>query len=139
MSIVVGYDESPGADRALDVAIDLAGRLGESLVLVFGAAPPGYLGEEFTSHLAALEALGHTAVGHAVEKADQRGVHADVEVLRAKPAEALVEVADRLDASMIVVGSYGESPLRSALLGSTPHKLLHLTTRPVLVVPQPHH
>jgi nucleotide-binding universal stress UspA family protein len=139
MSIVVGYDESPGADRALDVAIGLADRLGEPLMLVFGAAPPGYLGEEFGSHLAALEALGHTAVSHAVEKADQRGVRADVEVLRAKPAEALVEVADRLDASMIVVGSYGESPLRSALLGSTPHKLLHLTTRPVLVVPQAHH
>jgi nucleotide-binding universal stress UspA family protein len=59
-----------------------------------------------------------------------------VEVVTAKPAEALIEVADRVDASFIVVGSYGESPLRSALLGSTPHKLLHLTTRPVLVVPQ---
>jgi nucleotide-binding universal stress UspA family protein len=136
MSIVVGYDESPGAERALHVAIELARRLEEPLVLVFGAAPPGYLGEEFSSHLAALEALGHTAVTHAVEKAERRGVHADVEVVQAKPAEALVEVADQVDASFVVVGSYGESPLRSALLGSTPHKLLHLTTRPVLVVPQ---
>ena len=36
---------------------------------------------------------------------------------------------------MIVVGTYGESPLRGAILGSTPHKLLHLTDRPVLAVP----
>jgi len=35
---------------------------------------------------------------------------------------------------MIVVGSYGEKPLRGAILGSTPHRLLHLTERPVLVV-----
>jgi len=34
----------------------------------------------------------------------------------------------------IVVG-YGESPMRSAILGSTPHKLLHLSERPVVVVP----
>jgi nucleotide-binding universal stress UspA family protein len=40
---------------------------------------------------------------------------------------------------MIVVGSYGESPLRGAVLGSTPHKLLHLAERPVLVVPAPAH
>jgi nucleotide-binding universal stress UspA family protein len=36
---------------------------------------------------------------------------------------------------MIVVGTQGESPLRSALLGSIPHKLLQLSDRPVLVVP----
>ena len=36
---------------------------------------------------------------------------------------------------MIVVGSYGESPIKGAILGSTPHKLLHRAERPVLVVP----
>jgi len=36
-----------------------------------------------------------------------------------------------------VVGTYGESPLRGAMLGSTPHKLLHWSSRPVLCVPPP--
>ena len=36
---------------------------------------------------------------------------------------------------MIVVGSYGEPPLKGVILGSTAYKLLHLTERPVLVVP----
>ena len=53
----------------------------------------------------------------------------------AKPAEALVQAADWHDASVIVVGTAGESPLRGAILGSTPHKLLHLSSRPVLCVP----
>lgn len=35
---------------------------------------------------------------------------------------------------MIVVGSYGDSPWKGALLGSTLHKLVHLARRPVLVV-----
>ena len=56
---------------------------------------------------------------------------------RSKSAEALVEVADERDARMIVVGSYGEPPLKGMILGSTPNKLLHISGRPVLVVPGP--
>lgn len=33
------------------------------------------------------------------------------------------------------VGGWGESPIRGAILGSTPHKLLHLSDTPVVVVP----
>lgn len=135
MSVVLGYDESPGADRALETAITVARRLDEPLVLVYGAAPPGRLGEEFRSHLQALEELGRHAVQHALEVAAARGVRAEVVVLPVKPVDALLEAAETHDATLIVVGSYGESPLRGALLGSTPHRLLHLSTRPVLVVP----
>ena len=135
MSIVLGYDDSSGAERALTVAITMALRFDEPLVLVYGAAPPGLEGEEFRSHLEALEELGRKAVAHAVQRATEQGVETKVEIVRAKPAEALVEIADRYDATLIVVGSYGESPIRGALLGSTPHRLLHLSVRPVLVVP----
>jgi nucleotide-binding universal stress UspA family protein len=56
-----------------------------------------------------------------------------------KPAEALAELADERDARMIVIGSHGEGPIRGAILGSTPHKLLQRSGRPVLVVPAPDH
>ena len=36
---------------------------------------------------------------------------------------------------MIVVGSYGESPIAGAVLGATAYKLVHVGERPVLVVP----
>ena len=58
-----------------------------------------------------------------------------VEVVVAKPAEALLQVAEECDATVIVVGTSGESPIKGAILGSTPHKLLQLSTRPVLCVP----
>jgi nucleotide-binding universal stress UspA family protein len=35
---------------------------------------------------------------------------------------------------MIVVGSHGEGPLKGAIIGSTPHKLIQLSSVPVLVV-----
>jgi nucleotide-binding universal stress UspA family protein len=36
---------------------------------------------------------------------------------------------------MVVIGCRGESPLKRLVLGSVAHKLLHLSTTPVLVVP----
>ena len=135
MAVVLGYDESPGAEAALEAAIQVAPRFGEDLVLVYGAAPPGGVGEECKSHRDALLEIGRTATAHAVEKAEAAGVPRAVELVAAKPAEALIQVGDAVDATVIVVGTSGESPIRGAILGSTPHKLLHLANRPVLCVP----
>lgn len=106
-------------------------------MLVYGVMPPGGLGEEFRSQSRALSELGQTATGHAVELARAAGVETVVELVQAKPADALVEVADKHGAAVIVVGSWGESPLKGAILGSTPNRLLHISTRPVLCVPAP--
>jgi nucleotide-binding universal stress UspA family protein len=135
MSIVLGYDESPGSRPALAMAVSLAARFDEPLVLVYGAEPPGGLGEEFRAHQRALAEMGRTAVEHAVAEAEAAGVRTVVEVLDAKPAQALVDAADRHDSRVIVVGTSGESPLRGAILGSVPHKLLQISDRPVLCVP----
>ncbi len=135
MAIVLGYDDSPGAGTALAAAVRVAQRLGEPLVLVYGAGVPGGMGEEFRVHLQALHELGRTALAHAVELAEAAGVTTVVELVDERPAEALLDVATRHDATMIVVGTTGESPLKGAMLGSTPHKLLHLSDRPVLCVP----
>jgi len=135
MSIVLGYDESPGARRALELSIDLAVRLSEPIVLVFGAAPPGYVGEEAGEHYKALTELGNATVASAVRAAEAAGLQVVVEVLPEKPVDALLGAAERHDAQVIVVGTWGEAPLRGAILGSVSHKLLHLSDRPVLCVP----
>lgn len=137
MTVILGYDESPGAEEALRVAVDLANRFAEPLVLVYGVAPPGGVGEEFSAHRAALNEIARQATDHAVEVARAAGVEAEVELVVAKPADALVRVAEARDANVIVVGTYGESPIRGAVLGSTPHKLLQISNRPVLCVPAP--
>ncbi|MGW1786618.1 universal stress protein, partial [Streptomyces sp. NPDC002143] len=36
MAVILGYDESPGAVRALRVALELSAALAEPLVLVYG-------------------------------------------------------------------------------------------------------
>ncbi|MFJ3974277.1 universal stress protein [Streptomyces sp. NPDC090021] len=135
MSVVLGYDESPGAERALQVALEVATAFGEPLVLVYGAAAPGPTGEESRAHREAVRQAGRSALAHAVEAADAAGVPSTVEVADEKPAQALLDAAARYGARVIIVGSWGDSPMRGALLGSTPHKLLHLSPVPVLCVP----
>jgi nucleotide-binding universal stress UspA family protein len=138
MAVVLGYDESPGSARALNAAIEVATAFGEPLILVYGIAAPGGTGEEYASHREALRTIGRTALEAAVEAADAAGVPTTLELVDAKPAEALLRIADTYDARVIVVGTWGESPLKGAMLGSTPHKLLHLSSRPVLCVPAHH-
>ena len=133
--LIVGYDDSDGARAALDVAIQLAGELGDRIVIAFGYEPPGDMGEELTAARAAVREVGERVAHHALSRATVAGVEAELAVIDARPVDALLELADARDARMIIVGSYGESPIKGAILGSTPHKLLHLADRPVLAVP----
>lgn len=136
MTVVLGYDESEAAGRALEVAIDLASRYDEPLVVVYGVAPPGggSGGEEFRAHEQALEEIGREVTEHARARAEAAGVRVIAELVARRPDEALIAAADLHDARMIVVGSHGESPLKAALVGSTTYRLLHTSARPVLVV-----
>ena len=115
---VVGYDDSDGARSALDTAIDLARPLGESLVIAFAAQPPGRsVGDEYRVHLEALEERGRAVTGAAVARAVDAGVTAEAVVADRKVVDLLLDLADEHAARAIVVGTYGESPLRGAVLG----------------------
>ncbi len=132
-SIVVGADGSACAKAALDEAIGLAKQTGDRIVVVFGYEP--YRGAaEIQDHRAALEELGEKVGGEALGHVRDSGAEGSLELVDREAADALIAVADEHDARMIVVGSYGDSPWKGALLGSTPHKLVHLARRPVLVV-----
>jgi nucleotide-binding universal stress UspA family protein len=133
--IVLGYDASPGARRALDQAIDLARTFGDRLVIGFGVHPPGLGGGEGAEHRQALREEAVRLTDDALVLAREAGVDAEVALVDERPADALTSLGDQHGARMIVVGSYGESAMKGAILGSTPHKLLHLAQRPVLVVP----
>jgi nucleotide-binding universal stress UspA family protein len=133
--IVVGYDDSPGSQAALEVAASLAAEHGDDLVIGFGIEPPGTVGDEGRAHRDALRDAGEKAAKHAVELVRDRDVETRVELVEKRPVDALLALAEQHDARFIVVGTYGESPLKGAILGSTPHKLLHLSDTPVVVVP----
>ncbi|HET9124598.1 MAG TPA: universal stress protein, partial [Solirubrobacteraceae bacterium] len=51
--------------------------------------------------------------------------------------QTIIDVADELDAGLIVCGTRGRGAIRTALLGSTSRALLQHAGRPVLVSPEP--
>ncbi|MFN0156245.1 MAG: universal stress protein [Gaiella sp.] len=134
--IVIGYDGSECADAALDTALDLAVALGAPVVALYAAEPPNRgVGEEYREHLKALQEIGDEVTATARARAAARGIELETHVVENKPTPALAELAEQRGARMIVVGTWSERPLKGALLGSVPFKLLHRATVPVLAVP----
>jgi nucleotide-binding universal stress UspA family protein len=70
--------------------------------------------------------------------ARRRGYNASARVARADEsvAKTIEEVAQEIDAGLIVCGQRGRGQIRSALLGSVSHALAARTKRPVLIAPQ---
>ena len=135
--VVVGFDDSDGANAALQQAIVLAKGLGTGVVLVFCTEPPSAYAGGAGDQRDIIAAIGEERLSHGLATATAHGAAARAELVSGRPVEGLIAVADQVDAPMIVVGHHGEGPLRGALLGATANKLLHLADRPVLVVPAP--
>jgi nucleotide-binding universal stress UspA family protein len=70
--------------------------------------------------------------------ARSRGYNATARVAQAgeSVAKAIDQIAEELDAGLIVCGQRGRGPVGSALLGSVSHALAAHTKRPVLIAPQ---
>ncbi len=133
--IVVGVDGSEHAARALRWAVDQAVLENRGLTLVNVIAP---------SEADWLEASGNEAAGtpesvrelvaRAREPIERRAPGLDVaEVVRIGDAREVLIEASR-DAAMVVLGSRGRGRLRSLLLGSVSHGVLHHASGPVVVV-----
>jgi nucleotide-binding universal stress UspA family protein len=132
--VVVGYDGSDCAKTALRAALEVGKAYEEKVIVAFGydLSP---VGGELHDYVEALRDLATRRLTEAQELAAAVGTQIGAVVVERTPARALVELAEDRDARVIVVGSHGESPIKGALIGSTPHKLLQLSDRPVLVVP----
>ncbi len=134
--IVVGYDGTEASGAALETALQLAKDSGAKLVIAYGYDPTR-MGGEVRDLDQQLEEIGRKATAEAAAKAEQAAVDAEAVIVKEKPSMALAELADSRKATMIVVGGYAERPMAGAILGSTPHKLLHISSVPVVVVPPP--
>lgn len=114
--ILVGFDGSEAAGRALDAAADLAG-YGSTLAVVTVQN-----GE-----------LNGAVAAQAREQLQRRHVEARYHEPSGEPAEQLVEAARVLEADLVVVGRRDRKPLRG-LLGSVSWKVVRRAPCDVLVV-----
>ena len=136
--IVVGVDDSAGAERAAARAGEMAGLLGEDLHAVHVVHLPATLLAalaEMPSGISDFAAAERAAVWHRIDPILDKAPVAVTNVdLEGYPPDALVGYAEEHDASMIVVGNRGRGEIAALFLGSTSHRVLHLAHCDVLVV-----
>jgi nucleotide-binding universal stress UspA family protein len=132
--ILVAIDESEVADRVLAASRDLASlSQGEVWILHLREREPGKFGTTAIETSADAQAT----IDAAVQKLTAAGIKATGSVrdtIFGFAAREIVAEANDRDAGLIVMGSRGRGDVAGLLIGSTAHKVLHLTDRPVLVV-----
>lgn len=134
-AVVCGIDGSAVSREALRAADRLSDRLGLSLVAAHVVAPFSVRGEPWAPPSTSVDEV---AAGQELlrEECSCAGLEcAECQVLVGRPAERLAELADEVDAEVIVVGSRGQRPHQAALVGSVSSELLGLAPCPVLVFP----
>ncbi len=66
----------------------------------------------------------------------EAGVAHEIEVAAGDPAHTLIDILENFGCDMVVMGARGLGTLRSAMLGSVSHEVLHAAQVPVLIVKQ---
>jgi len=133
-TIVVGYDGSPEARAALAYAAERVDGSGKLFIVAAAAPVPDLLGTPYyQQHLDASQSRSRELLEEAASQVPA-GVDYATELIDGPAADAIVRVADVRDAREIVIGSRGLGRVR-AVLGSVSHDVLHLTHRPVVVIP----
>ena len=136
--VVVGVDGSPDSEDAIDVAFQLAAETHEPLRAVHAWTDPALLGPGAMMPLVYDPALvteeerlvlAEAMAGWSEKYPD---VAVDQQVVRGHPVATLTQAGAK--ASYLVVGARGRGPLRSMLLGSVSHGVLHHANGPVVVV-----
>ena len=140
--ILICYVDTAGSRRAIEAAAEL---LGPRRAVVLDVFPPltlaqntalastGAPGASFhdDNEAAALEQASAGAI-HAREA----GFTAEARAILAAPTwEGITQVADEIDAAVIVIGSRGFQGLREVVEGSVSHAVAEHAGRPVLIVP----
>jgi len=132
--ILVGYDGSKEADKALDFATDLAKASGGTLVVqhVVSIGPEAYEGGVLD--LAGIEAALGRMLDAAAERARAAGVGATKVLSRGEVASTILREAEQRGVDLIVVGGLGKGRMARLFLGSVADKLVRAAPVPVLVV-----
>lgn len=137
--ILVAVDGSAYADRAFEMAANLAQKYGSQLLVLH--VVPGSAGGKRTMMPASAHVsearldLGAQVVDAYRIKAEEKSLQNATRTMlkRGDPAQVIIETARAEKCDLIVMGSRGRGALKQLLMGSVSHKVTNQAGCPVLV------
>src|SRR4051812_15658308 len=138
-TVAVGTDGSDTAAKAVEFALDLAGRYEARIVFLSAYRPVSEdrlkresrdAPEDVQWQINPAEDV-EPALRDAKEAADERGLENDSAAKEGDPSKVLVDLADKHDADVLVIGNKGMS---RKVLGSVPNTVSHKANCHVLIV-----
>ncbi|MCP5095578.1 MAG: universal stress protein [Chloroflexi bacterium] len=148
-NLLVPLDGSPAAEKALDLALDMARCYGGTVTLIQVQEDVLDGGTAAVVRATAL-ATGSEAQANQILKQQceaylrevmqpriESGVPMQMSVVRGKAAESVVEYANSHDVDLVVMATHGRTGLRRLAFGSVAEDVLRSASCPVVVIRPP--
>lgn len=139
MKLLLPVDGSDVSLEAVRFAIRMARAGLDTSVVLANIQEPATLYELVVAHdPQVLEAVSAAAGAHTLQSAEELLKEANIsyqsEVSSGDPAHTIIDILERFECDMVVMGASGMTTLRSALLGSVSNEVLHASGVPVIIV-----
>ena len=139
---VVAYDGSAASERALDFAVDCAGRASAELLIAhvlewspYSFLTPEELEERHMRRAEELERAKTAVIDPVVERLAAKGVTPRTAIRYGNVAEVLCDIAEKEGASQLVIGRTGHTGMAARVFGSVPMSLAQASPVPCTIVP----
>ena len=137
-TLLVAVDGSEPSLKGVRTGVELAKALSARLELVYVIPPillpPATYAETIKKLEEANAAMAKDALDRAKAVVQSLGAEADLIELHGAPAESLADLSQAERVWGVVIGAKGHNALSRVMLGSTADRLMHLCTKPVLIV-----
>lgn len=140
--IVVGFDGSEAAHRALDFAISRAKALGDSIIIAhvlewspYSFLTPSELEERHKRRQEELDRAETAIIKPVAKSVEDAGIPVKTVMKYGHIAETLCEIASEEGAALIFIGRMGHSGMASRIFGSVAGTLAQVAPVPVTIVP----
>lgn len=135
--LLVAYDESEGAERALQMAVEIAEPNPQAHVDIVYVVPIPLLDETQTANFKEILDMmisdGEDVLAEAKEKMGEVAERADTLILTGvNPATEIVKLVEKSGYDLVIIGNRGLSGLKE-YMGSVSHKVLHGANTSVLI------
>jgi nucleotide-binding universal stress UspA family protein len=141
MKIIVGVDGSPESARAVEWCAAHAASMDAEVVAVHSIELPIYAASGFGAVPLPIptepdrEALREVVQSEWCAPMGNAKVRYRVVITEGAPAPAIMAIAEKEGADLVVSGRRGRGGFAELLLGSTSHQLSHHLDRPLVIVP----